>query len=156
MTHRGSLTVLRRRGEDFLGIVEHRLFIDGSTEGPTFARPDDIPAIGGIPLRERRRAFTFRNCSKLTQQIGAWFIRPVAASYFHDFQTEQKFVPPAIRTTQYSYENYIDRRDLSGGIDVGYEITKGTRLLVGFATDARIRDRAIHDYRRDCRQPVWK
>ena len=132
MTHRGSLTVSGAEAKTSWELLNTVCFIDGSTEGPTFARPDDIPAIGGIPLRERRRAFTFRNYTKLTQQIGAWFIRPVAATYFHDFQTEQKFVPPAIRTTQYSYENYIDRRDLSGGIDVGYEITKGTRLVVGF------------------------
>ena len=40
-------------------LVNSATFIEGSTIGPTFARPEDVPAIGGIPLRDRREQFIF-------------------------------------------------------------------------------------------------
>jgi hypothetical protein len=107
-------------------------YIDGSTEGPTFARPDDIPAIGGIPLRDRRAAFVFRNNFRVTQPLGDdWFIRPVASAYVHDFKTDQRFTPAAVRTT-YNYENYIDRQDINGGLDVGYRVLEKTYVVLGY------------------------
>jgi hypothetical protein len=93
-------------------------YIDGGEEGPIFGRPGDVPAIGGIPLRDRREAFVYRSGFRLTQTIGKWMIRPVASAYIHDFKTELRSVSPA----NGYYENYIDRQDLSGGLDVGYEV----------------------------------
>jgi hypothetical protein len=106
-------------------------YIDGSREGPTFARPDDIPAIGGIPLRDRRAAFIFRNSFRWTEPVGDWFFRPVATSYIHDFETRQLLIPAATRA-QYTYENYISRQDISGGLDVGYRVVEGLHLVVGY------------------------
>jgi hypothetical protein len=104
-------------------------WIDGNREGPTFAPPGDIPAVGGIPVRDRREAIVWRNSFKLTQPIGDWFIRPVCSLYEHDFQTRQynSKVAPHI-----GYENYIDRQDLNCGLDIGYQVAKDTRLLVGY------------------------
>ncbi len=106
-------------------------YIDGSKEGPTFARPDDVPALGGIPIRDRRAAFIFRNSFRLTEPVGDWFFRPVAASYVHDFKTRQLFVPAATRSN-YTYENYNSRQDVSGGLDVGYRLVEGLHLVAGF------------------------
>lgn len=131
VAHRGLFNFGGTVGDASWELANTVTYIDGSTEGPTFARPDDVPAIGGIPLRDRRAAFVFRNSFKLTEPVGEWFFRPVATSYIRDFKTDQLFVPAATRT-KYSYENYIDRQDISGGLDVGYQVAKGTYLVAGY------------------------
>ena len=132
ITHRGTLNFGGKAGNTLWELANTATYIDGSHEGPTFARPDDIPAIGGIPIRDRRDAFIFRNSFRLTQPIGDWFFRPVACAYVHDFKTAQHWVPSAIRTRNYSYENYIDRQDVNGGLDIGYRVAKETHVVVGY------------------------
>ena len=136
VTHRGTLNFNGKVGQTSWEWLNAPTYIQGSRQGPTFARPDDVPAIGGIPLRDRRAAFIFRNSFRLTQTAGDWFFRPVASAYIHDFQTDQKFIsniaPGFIRTTKYNYENYIDRQDINGGLDVGYDVGKKTFLVVGY------------------------
>ncbi len=101
--------------------------IDGNRLGPTFAHPQDVPAIGGIPLRDRRDAFIYRGGFKLTWTLDRFFIRPVASAYVHDFKTvQQTLTLPAV------YENYIDRQDVNGGVDVGYDVGKKTFLVLGY------------------------
>ena len=131
VTHRALFNFGGKVGDATWELVNTATYIDGSKEGPTFARPDDIPAIGGIPLRDRRAAFIFRNGFRLTEPVGKWFFRPMAAAYIHDFKTDQRFVAPTNRTS-YSYENYIDRQDINGGLDVGYDIGKKTYLVAGY------------------------
>jgi hypothetical protein len=136
VTHRGLVDFGGKVGDASWELTNTITYIDGSREGPTFARPDDIPAIGGIPLRDRRAAFIFRNSFRLTEPVGDWFFRPVAASYIHEFETRQKFVPNSkpdqIRSNEYSYENYIDRQEVSGGFDVGYQVVRGIYLVLGY------------------------
>lgn len=106
------------------------MLIDGNSLGPTFARPGSIPSIGGVPLRNRRDAFVYVGGFKLTQPLGRdWFVRPVFRAYLHDFKTEQLASPtPA----QFVYENYIDRHDLGGGMDVGVPVGTNTHFVVGY------------------------
>jgi hypothetical protein len=131
VTHRGLVDFGGKVVDASWELKNTVTYIDGSREGPTFAGPDDIPAIGGIPLRDRRAAFVFRNSFGLTEPVGDWFFRPVAASYIHDFETRQLFIPAATRA-QYTYENYISRQDVSGGLDVGYRVIEGLHLVVGY------------------------
>jgi hypothetical protein len=129
VTHRFLFNFGGKLGDATWELVNTATYIDGGTEGPTFARPDDIPAIGGIPLRDRRAAFIFRNGFRLTEPVGKWFFRPVATSYIHDFKTEQLY---QASKAQFSYENYIDRQDINGGLDVGYDIGKKSYLVAGY------------------------
>ena len=129
VTHRGTLNFSGAVDKTSWELLNAATYIQGSTQGPTFARPDDIPAIGGIPLRDRRAAFIFRNGFRLTQTAGNWFFRPVASAYIHDFQTDQHY---QTNKTQFSYENYVDRQEISGGLDIGYKAFKGTYLVAGY------------------------
>ncbi len=131
VTHRALFNFGGKLGDATWELVNTATYIDGSRQGPTFARPDDIPAIGGIPLRDRRAAFIFRNSFRLTEPVGKWFFRPMAAAYIHDFQTDQHYQAPAEKAI-FSYENYVDRQDVSGGLDVGYDIGKKNYLVVGY------------------------
>ena len=110
VTHRALFNFGGKLADATWELVNTATYIDGSRQGPTFARPDDIPAIGGIPLRDRRAAFIFRNSFRLTEPVGKWFFRPMAAAYIHDFQTDQHYQTPAEKA-MFSYENYVDRQE---------------------------------------------
>ncbi len=126
--HRVTLNFNGKIGDATWEWLNGETFVEGSTVGPTFARPDDCPAIGGIPLRDRREQFVDRNNFHLTLPFGKWFIRPVASAYYHDFLTDQRLnVNPA-----YTYENYLDRQDVNGGVDVGYDVGRKTYLVLGY------------------------
>lgn len=104
--------------------------IDGSDQGPVFdvAAGGDIPAVGGIPLRERREAVVLRNSVKLTHTRGRWMLRPVLSVYSHDFRTDQR-----PRSGAYAgYENYVDRWEANGGADAGYGVGRKTWLVAGY------------------------
>ena len=131
LTHRVLFNFGGKLGDATWELLNTATYIDGGEEGPTFARPDDIPAIGGIPLRDRRAAFIFRNGFRVTEPVGKWFFRPVAASYLHDFKTDQHYQTPAEKTV-FSYENYVDRQDISGGLDVGYDLGRKNYLVAGY------------------------
>jgi hypothetical protein len=132
VAHRGTLNLGGKVGDALWELSNTGTYIEGSDQGPTFARPDDIPALGGIPLRDRRAAFIFRNTFRVTEPLGEdWFVRPVAGSYIHDFKTEQRYIRPADRSL-YSYENYIDRQEIYGGLDFGYKVAPGTYLTLGY------------------------
>ena len=131
VTHRGTLNFNGAVDKTSWEFLNAATYIQGSRQGPTFARPDDVPAIGGIPLRDRRAAFIFRNSFRLTQTVGDWFFRPVASSYVHDFRTDQHY-QTAAQKAMFSYENYVDRQDINGGLDIGYDVGKKTFLVVGY------------------------
>jgi hypothetical protein len=127
VAHRGALTFSGK-----VGIVQWEQFntvnyIDGSHEGLTFGGPGGPPAIGGVPIRDRRDALIYRNGFRAYHPHGNWFFRPVAWSYIHDFRTDQR--NPA---TYPGYQNYLDRNDLSAGIDIGYKALPQAYVLVGY------------------------
>lgn len=133
-THRGIATFSGTTGAVTWEQPNAFTYIDGSKYGPVFGRispgsSQDCPAIGGIPLRDRRAAFIYRGGFKLTWTLDKFFIRPVASAYVHDFQTIQRLTPTP---TGAYYENYISRQDVNGGVDVGYDVGKKTYLVAGF------------------------
>ena len=127
VAHRGTLGLSGQWEKVTWELLNTAVYIDGNEVGPTFARPGDVPAIGGIPLRDRREAFVFRNGFKVTVPVGDFFIRPVASFYAHDFKTRQ-----FASGSGYSYENYIDRQDVNGGVDLGYKVAEKTSLIAGY------------------------
>lgn len=134
VTHRGALTFSGQ-----VGVVQWEQFntvtyIDGSREGLTFGGPPlaappsggNAPAIGGIPIRDRRAALIYRNGFRALHLHGDFFFRPVAWSYVHDFRTYQQNLP--------GYQNYVDRNDFTVGMEVGYKAFKEREayLVVGY------------------------
>lgn len=104
-------------------------WIDGNHLTALTLRPGDCRAIGGIPLRNRRDAGIYKGAFRLTIPAGKFFVRPVVNAYAHDFHTALR---PNLNPNLYVYENYVDRYDLSGGLDLGYEAFAKTKLIVGY------------------------
>ncbi|HMP82855.1 MAG TPA: hypothetical protein PKA41_09170 [Verrucomicrobiota bacterium] len=104
-------------------------WIDGEDKCLFFGAPGGAPALGGIPTRDRRDAFIYRGGFRATIPLGEWFVRPVASAYVHEFFTEQL----NSRLPQYrGYENYVDRSDVNGGLDIGHNIAPATRIFAGY------------------------
>jgi len=104
-------------------------YIQGSSDGPYFGAAtagqlDGAPAIGGIPIRDRRAQLYYRGLLNATWTFNKWFFRPVVGGYVQDFMTDQSSAP--------GYENYIDRRELGLGADVGYQVASKTRVYLGY------------------------
>jgi len=127
--------VAHRAALRFYGIVgkvnwqlQHSLtWIDGNTEGPTFGGPGGAPAIGGIPIRERREALVYRNSFGAFHSHGRWFFRPAVSSYIHDFRTTER--DPALFPY---YQNYVDRNDFNVGLDTGFKAFKDGYLFLAY------------------------
>ncbi len=133
-THRGVTTFSGKTDDVIWEQTDTFTYIDGSRYGPVFGRTaagssQDVPAVGGIPLRDRRAAFIYKGGFKLTWTVDKFFIRPVASAYVHDFLTVQKLSMPVAGEC---YENYLDRQDVNGGLDVGYDVGKKTYLILGY------------------------
>lgn len=129
LTHRVSANFNGTSGNTSWEFTNAVVRINGSRIGPSFdvANGGDIPALGGIPLRDRRDALVLRHGFKLTQTRGNWFLRPVLTFYLHDFRTEQRArIGPNV-----GYENYVDRHELSGGVDLGRRIGDTTWVVFG-------------------------
>lgn len=102
-------------------------YIDGSEEGLTFGGPGGAPAIGGIPIRDRREALVYRNSFGAFHKHGNWFFRPAVSSYIHDFRTDLRdsSVFP-------NYLNYVDRNDFNLGLDGGYKAFKDGYIFLAY------------------------
>lgn len=117
-------------------------FIDGDNEGLYYGvssvpgKLDGVPAIGGIPVRDRRDQFVYRGGLKATWSTGKFFLRPAFSAYVHDFLTEQKLnaesLPNGQRNPNWGYENYVDRSALDVGLDAGWLLNPQTKLFVGY------------------------
>ncbi len=126
-THRGYFNLGGKSGNTAWEILNSAAVTNGSDEGLVFASGGDIPALGGIPIRDRRDAAVYRNSFKATHTMGRAFLRPSLSSYVHDFRTVQ-----LSRTGAYAgYENYVDRYELSGGLDAGFEAVKRIWVVLG-------------------------
>ncbi len=129
VAHRVALNLSGKIEETKWELLNSFTAIDGSDLGLTYARPSDVPAIGGIPVRNRRDASVFLNSFRVTQPIGKFFLRPIATAYIHDFGTKQLANTPG---SGYAYENYIDRQNLNGGLDLGIPLGDKTHLILGY------------------------
>lgn len=127
VAHRGTLNLGGSRGDAVWEWTNAFTYVDGSTIGPVWVRPGDIPAIGAVAVHEREEQCYLRNSFRLTIPTSVGFVRPVAASYFHDFRMEQRHSGPG-----YVYENHVDRGEIVGGLDVGYRAWENTAWVLGY------------------------
>jgi hypothetical protein len=131
VAHRANLNFSGKFDEVSYEWLNSAVWIDGSDMAYVTMRPGDCRALGGIPLRDRRDAAIYRDCLKVTIPVGKWFVRPVLSSYVHDFQTGQE-ANLAVNKNKYIYDNFVSRWEVSGGLDVGYEVFDKTKLVVGY------------------------
>jgi len=129
VAHRGAINFTGWIDDVTYEWLNNVTWIDGSHLSYTTIRPGDCRCIGGIPLRDRRDAAIYHNGLRVTIPVHEWFFRPVVKACIQDFQTVQQ---PNVTPTQYIYDNFVDRWDVSGGLDIGYAAFPKTKLVVGY------------------------
>lgn len=142
VAHRGLVNLGGKIGDVVWDMPNSISYVDGNSEAPYYGvmtvpgTLDGVPAIGGIPVRDRREQFIYRGGLRATIPAGKFFVRPVLAAYLHDFQTVQKLnsklVPNGQPNPDWGYENYVDRNELDFGLDVGWSVNPQTHVFAGY------------------------
>lgn len=91
--------------------------VDGPSEGVTFAEGRNAWAT--LHARTRRPQWQNRSNIQYVFDLGSAFIRPLASLVYEDLQSQ-------IRPGAPGYDNWIDRYDLTGGLDIGRELENWT------------------------------
>lgn len=126
--HRLGNTVKGRAGALSFALENGFTFVDGSEVGPAY--PDGRSCYATSGVRERREQLQDR--AKITLQYDAdqWFVRPTAALLYYDLMTALK--DPSLPTTPTGYDNYADRYDVNGGVDLGWRLHPHLAATVGY------------------------
>jgi hypothetical protein len=114
------------------------LFNDGSSIAPTYAKDqaaagDELDknrsAYATATARERREQIQERNTIVLQYDVDKFFIRPTASLLYYDLMTDWHNGAAAGYA---GYQNYVDRSDVNGGLDLGFKVTKDLAVTVGY------------------------
>ena len=131
---------IKAKGNDWSFAFDHAfLFNDGSSAAPTFALNQTGPSADQLDkyrniystaaVRERRRQIQDRATVSLQYDLGKVFLRPTASLLDYDLITAWHNNGSA---PYLGYQNYVDRSDVNGGTDVGYKVTKGLAVTLGY------------------------
>ena len=111
--------------------------IDGSKLGPFYPGALASAISIGI-LRERRDQLQDRSVVSLQYDVDKLFIRPTGYFQDYDLQTEQ--LSKAQVGGQAGYQNYSDRYDVNGGLDLGYRIMPAFAATLGYRYGAQYQE----------------
>lgn len=87
--------------------------VDGPSEGVTFSEGRNAWAT--LHARTRRPQWQSRSNVHYVFDLGSFYVRPLASLVYEDMQSR-------IRPGVAGYDNWIDRYDLAGGLDIGREL----------------------------------
>jgi hypothetical protein len=119
-------TGLKGKDGDFSYSLDNAFtYIDGNDFAPLF--PKSYNAYGTGTVRERLDQLQDRAKISLREDVGDFFIRPTASFLGYDLQT--KHVNPSALD---GYQNYVDRFDVNGGVDLGYKVDPNDAFTLGY------------------------
>jgi opacity protein-like surface antigen len=125
--HRLASTIAAKCDNVSYLLDEGCTYIDGDKFGPTYpGKYYSVPGQG--ILRERRKQWQDRTAASLTYDQESWFLRPTFSLLDYDLKTDQLNVP----AKDAGYLNYVDRYDVNGGADVGYQVMKDFAVTMGY------------------------
>ena len=125
---------------DFSFLLDNAfLFNDGNSVAPTYAWSQTGPAIDQADkfrnnyahtmARERRKQIQDRATVTLQYGLHDFFVRPTASLLYYDMMTDlhNNSVAP-----YKGYQDYPDRADVNGGLDLGYKVTSDLAFTAGY------------------------
>jgi hypothetical protein len=119
---------VRRKGLAVTAGVAAR-YTDGTTAPPNWgatANNDVAPALGAPEVRGRRRNMYFESNLVGRQDLGRAFARGVFEARIWDFMTDDTFVQGQV------IQNYYDRNDINGGLDLGCKVDSRVEPFLGY------------------------
>jgi opacity protein-like surface antigen len=102
-------------------------YIDGSKDGLLY--PGGASAYANGTIRERRDQWQERTKLSVKVDLGPVFIRPTVSLLYYDLNTDLKNTSLAVNK---GYTDFVNRYDLNGGADVGYNVTKDVAFTLGY------------------------
>lgn len=138
--HRFNQLIKAKSGSFTFSLDNAFLFVDGNKVAPTYALNQLAGALAnqndksrnnyahGL-ARERRNQYQDRYTVQLQYDSGNYFVRPMSNLTYYDLNTDLHNTGVA---PYKGYQDYVDRYDINGGVDLGYKVTKGLALVVGY------------------------
>jgi hypothetical protein len=112
-------------------VTSTAMWVDGAVESPRFGAGRNCFAIS--LARERRAQWQYRSAARWTYRRDAGFVRLVGAFTGYDMRTRAQTAPGT--------DNYVDRHDVAGGLDVGRELGTGVSIALGYRRGYQEQDR---------------
>jgi hypothetical protein len=121
-----------RRDDWTFDTTQSLIYTDGSHVAPIYTDRGGAPAMGAPWVRDRRDQTIYRSLTHIQYNPGPWFIRPVFQQFIQDFHILHESTP--------GYQNYVDRSDANGGVDVGVRVMPQTYLTAGYRYGEQTQD----------------
>ncbi len=99
-------------------------YIDGNRDTVQYTT---LSAFATVATRERREQINDKGKFSLRYDLGDWFLRPVASWCYFDMLTREQYGVGC-----QGWQNYEDRYDVNGGVDVGYQLTPTFAMTAGY------------------------
>jgi hypothetical protein len=147
--HRFNTTLKGKSGAFTFSLDNAFLYNDGDKLAPTYA----LNQLSGAAAdqndkyrnnyahgtaRERRNQIQDRYTILVQYNTGNFFVRPVSSLIFYNLNTDLFNTSSA---PYKGYQDYIDRYDLNGGVDLGYKLVPGLAFTLGYRDGHQHQDR---------------
>lgn len=104
-------------------------YVDGSKIAPTYPGGYRSAYATAIP-RERRNQDQDRSKIFIQYDNGKFFVRPIATLLYYNLNTVR--LDPNLASTPNGYQNYANRSDVNGGVDLGYKVLPDVAATIGY------------------------
>ncbi len=125
VAHRLGNKIRARSGNLSFALENSFIYIDGSSDAAIYPAPDNVRSSYAHALpRERRKQFQDRMKVEFQLDWNSVFFRPTGSLQYWDMLTDQRAIS--------GYQNWIDRYDVNGGMDLGYRISSQLAVFLGY------------------------
>ncbi|MCX5883011.1 MAG: hypothetical protein NTU74_14765, partial [Deltaproteobacteria bacterium] len=113
------------------------VYIDGSSVAPIYPSPDNVRSSYAHAFpRERRNQYQDRTKIDFQLDWDPFFVRPTGSLQFWDMLTDQRATP--------GYQNWVDRYEINGGVDLGRRISSQLAIFLGYRYGHQYQDTVIN------------
>jgi hypothetical protein len=132
------LNKIRAKSENFSFSLDNSfVYIDGSSVAPVYPAPDNVRSSYAHAFpRERRNQYQDRTKIEFQLDWETFFVRPTGSLQYWNMLTDQ-------RTTS-GYQNWVDRYEINGGVDLGRRISSQLAIFLGYRYGHQYQDTVIN------------
>lgn len=133
---------LKLKADDLSVTIDNTLSaVDGDKYGPLF--PGGLnSSYSTANERERRDQIQDKGTASIQYKFDKFFVRPTASLATYDLHTVQLTKAQAGGLS--GYQNYADRYDINGGLDVGYQVITNFYTTVGYRYGSQLQQQFSH------------
>jgi opacity protein-like surface antigen len=125
VAHRLGNTIKGKKDAFSYNLDNAFVYVDGDDRAPFYLSPDNVRSAYGTSLpRERREQIQDRAKASFQYDWDQCFVRLAASLLYYDLMTDQ--------STASGYQNYCDRNDENGGVDVGFKLNQQFAVTLGY------------------------